>query len=155
MMLATIAMAVSSSTIHPAAFTMDWSLARYDPYVIIAPMPSESVKNACPSASRTLLGSSSAKFGLNRKLRASPDPSIPSALTSSSKRIPKRIGKKIRATRSIPFWIPKYTTPTVAILKLSERPNCRPILLTCCPKTSPIAPAAVKPPRLHWTDFQK
>ena len=79
----------------------------YEPYVTIAPMPSESVKNEWPSASRTLPPSNSPKLGRKMNPIASPAPSILKAETRSKTRIPKRIGRKTRAMRSIPFWTPK------------------------------------------------
>ncbi len=73
----------------------------------IAPMPRDSVKNECPSASRTLDHSSSAKLGRNRNRSASPAPGMRRALTSMSARITSNTGINKRATRSMPLPMPR------------------------------------------------
>ena len=75
--------------------------------MIIAPMPSDRVKKEWPSASRIPSIPSSPKLGRKMKARASPEPLMPSALTSISNRMPNRIGRKMRAIFSIPLLTPK------------------------------------------------
>ena len=60
-----------------------------------------------------------------------------------------RIGREIRATRSIPLCTPKYTTPTVAAMKSPERRNWRPPFPITATKRSPVCSPGGKPPRLH------
>src|SRR5690606_8587319 len=57
---------VSTTTTAKHERGIDSFSGKYAPYVITAPMPTLSVKNACPSASSTPLALSSSKRGSNR-----------------------------------------------------------------------------------------
>ncbi len=75
--------------------------------MIMAPMPSDSVKKEWPSASRIPRGSSSWKLGRKMKRIASPEPSMVSALKRSIRRIANSTGRKIRLIFSMPPCTPK------------------------------------------------
>ena len=94
--------------------------------MIMAPIPSDSVKNAWPSASRSPAESNSPKSGLKMNVRARPDPSMVRALTNRSSRIPNRMGRRSLAVRSMPPFTPDSTTNTVAPMNNAESRICSP-----------------------------
>ncbi len=77
-------------------------------------------------------------IGRKMKASASPEPSMVSALTRSRTRITNRIGREIRAIRSIPPCTPEYTIPTVAAMNSPERRNWRPPFPVTSVKKSPV-----------------
>ena len=80
----------------------------------IVPMPIESEKNACPSATSTVEGVTFEKSGRKRNRTPSPPPGISSEWIDSAIRITNSSGISTLAERSMPFCTPIVMTKCVA-----------------------------------------
>ena len=77
-------------------------------------MPIESEKNACPSATSTVVGVTFEKSGAKRNFNPASPPGISSECTDSTIRIRNSSGMRILAERSMPFCTPMAITKWVA-----------------------------------------
>ena len=77
-------------------------------------MPIESEKNACPSATSTVVGVTFEKSGAKRNFSPASPPGISSEWTDRIIRMTKSSGIRILAERSMPFCTPSAITKWVA-----------------------------------------
>src|SRR5690554_3648610 len=145
---ARIATSMSSVDTWMEVFAKSVLLLKYDPYVIMHPMPRESEKKACPIASRNRVDFTSARSGRKRKLSPLAAPSSVMDRTANTISRRKSKGMNIFAERSIPFFTPETMKKADRKIKAIIHAICLQGLACIVPKCAVRSPARERLPEM-------
>ena len=99
---------------------------KYDAYVTMQPMPTESEKKACPIAVNMVFGANaSLKSGFRKKRYPSAAPGMNATRTAMTMRIMKSAGIITLAAFSIPFSTPRMMIMCVSSMNMTVYIACR------------------------------
>ena len=93
--------------------------------MVMAPIPNEREKNACPMASKKMVDFTVLRFGLNKNSNPSDAPERVSERMPNTINIRKRSGINILADCSMPRFTPERMKNAVSRVKASTHTICR------------------------------